>query len=1853
MHYIPKLSKMSYYDPLPADEPSVSFRCIDTALATEIDPDETYTKDNEKDIHSKIIGSKIALTHRKNKHEKDIAEGKHHKVQAADKDGEKRRSQPALKIEREGNIHDALYNACLAGHLDIVTDILHKHYTTLMPDEHGQTPLFAACIGDQGDIVTYLVQCGYDVNHQDNEGKTPLHVAFECGNTKIARLLYKNFDACVKLRDAQNWTPFHAAVDRGYHSASKVLLKEFFSQDIIDCEVSWIQLHAACFENNMQKVQILVENNADVNHVSSIGYTALLIACKHKNMGMVKYLLEHGAGQTINNVSVEGFSSLTVACAMGSVDLTEILLDNGADPNIRAARNRTAYHAAVISNNSAVLQYLLARSSARTVDVNNMDTQGETCLHHAVHERNLEIVTVLLEAEADPNCLNHRCFTPLHLAIHRDEKIIVQALLAHKANPNIGDADGDACLQLAIIKRRETMVPMLLDAGANIHATDNDGDTILHLAVYKDCSKQTLQILIDRGVALDAVNNQRTETPLLLACSKAQAQSVGVLLDAGANPNICDKDDESCLHWAVNKGCDDEVLQELIDHGAHLDALDLKCRTPLRLAFSRRSLSTMKVLMKAGADPNIPDQDGDTTLHNAIHTRDSIKTFQALIDHGANIDAVNNASMTPLVLASLDKQMDTIKFLLHAGADSSIPDKDGDTILHLGIHKRWSKEKLQVLVDHGAHLNGINKKGHTPLVLACIDRQIDTLQLLLNAGADSSIPDADGDTVAHYAIYKDWSKESLQALVDCGICLNCVNKKGQTALVLACCDRQTDSVKVLLEAGADPNIADADGDNALHNAIYKKCSKEIVQVLADCVTHIDALNNEQQSALMIACGKENIDAVQVLLSARADPHLVDKAKNNCLHIAVNKGNLQIVHAILSGHIDVNAQNNQQYTALFVACAKNNTRIAKYLIQKGADVNITNERNSSPLHVAIARNALDLCDDLLKHGANINLKGKDAMSPLHTAVRQGSDDAVQLLLQHGPDVNAEDRVQDTPLHVACRKGDNSKAIILLQNGAETKCKNLEGCTPFYYAVTECNRATVEAFVNHDPAVLNVEIYSGGTVLQYYCSKGNSNMVKWLVDHGADMDKICAEGNALVAALDNGHKNIVFMLIEAGADVSRSPVSSHLGFVDRIYQQRHLHMNLLEHLICSEKCSISLTAVNENHETFFFQACKDEAMEVVQMLLDCKHDIGMNICNKFGKHPVSILCEGVAKPESESIALLSMLLQSGRYVDVNISDLEHRTPLHMACQMGSLMMANMLLQTSKSSVNTEDAMGRTPLHFANTADLVKLLIRFGADVNKCDHLGQTPLLFHCQQGNSEAASTLITSLRGNISSCDHMGRTVAHLCTASKTMDILLKHITDIDINTTDINGQTPLHIAVWNGDPAGTELLLEHVADPNVRDKNNLCPVHLAADTSCWELLIDHMADTAVKSVCGYSAEDMKHWHEEVKSMEHKEVWHDIIHEGHHALENIMQMPYIGFIETNKHHQEESTCIHDELKSFMVRLSEEVQKVDPLLEFDAVFSGSVNEGTQVGMPDTADFICILPQISEMLQPPQYPTFSKLNITLNMKPDLDRDRLAFVDCNGCVNAQLLSRKFHGALQQALSVPAIWSEFSRFYRLPATSDSTSDISKVKLIWHGNVFKWVSISVNILPGIVFPDWQPSWCEARMVLKDSQCCIVARDIVHAPESQRPYLFQLSFFDSEAEMFRQMAPQLKAGFKLAKLMREPSICHSLVHKGLQMDPASTFLSSYMLKTVTFYLHDENQEDPNKSHVTDDTLPAIVFAQRIYAHLEDVLKRNFLGMYTIPEYNILSDHFRNLPNSLEMAQAYCSNIRNLLKENPKK
>ena len=200
------------------------------------------------------------------------------------------------RVEREGNIYDKLCNACLKGQVSIVKCILKTHngILTLTPDEHGQTPVYAACLGNHTDIIEVLISFGFDVNHQDKEGKTPLHRTFENNDPDFAKILITQFCANTEVRDAQNWTPLHTAIDRGYFNYSHDLNCKYFHEDV-GTEVTWLQLHAACFKGKKQDVQVLLDSNTDINHVSSAGYTPLHIAVTKNNTDLVTLLVDQNA----------------------------------------------------------------------------------------------------------------------------------------------------------------------------------------------------------------------------------------------------------------------------------------------------------------------------------------------------------------------------------------------------------------------------------------------------------------------------------------------------------------------------------------------------------------------------------------------------------------------------------------------------------------------------------------------------------------------------------------------------------------------------------------------------------------------------------------------------------------------------------------------------------------------------------------------------------------------------------------------------------------------------------------------------------------------------------------------------------------------------------------------------------------------------------------------------------------------------------------------------------------------------------------------------------------------------------------------------------------------------------------------------------------------------------------------------------------------------------------------------------------------------------------------------------------------------------------------------------------------
>ncbi len=117
--------------------------------------------------------------------------------------------------------------------------------------------------------------------------------------------------------------------------------------------------------------------------------------------------------------------------------------------------------------------------------------------------------------------------------------------------------------------------------------------------------------------------------------------------------------------------------------------------------------------LRAGHDPNSPDQHGWIALHRAA-LKNRVKVIKVLIEHGSSLTALGTDGWMPLHLATVSASLDAVRTLLEAGADTNAQSEFGDTPLHLSIISQNPKI-VRLLLEGGADPSVKNEKGLTPV----------------------------------------------------------------------------------------------------------------------------------------------------------------------------------------------------------------------------------------------------------------------------------------------------------------------------------------------------------------------------------------------------------------------------------------------------------------------------------------------------------------------------------------------------------------------------------------------------------------------------------------------------------------------------------------------------------------------------------------------------------------------------------------------------------------------------------------------------------------------------------------------------------------------------------------------------------------------------------------------------------------------------------------------------------------------------------------------------------------------------------------------------------------------------------
>jgi ankyrin repeat protein len=435
---------------------------------------------------------------------------------------------------------------------------------------------------------------------------------------------------------------------------------------------------------------------------------------------------------------------------------------------------------------------------AAGADANDAEGDGTSALLWAVYQSSPELVALLLASGADPNLANGFGVTPLLQASRYGDAELMRALLA-----------GGADAALAV----------------------RDGETPL-MAAARSGSVAAVQLLLEHGSDPNAAETVEGQTALMWAAAEGHLDVVDSLLQAGADPNQKARTSEltkrsmrtdfpsggfTALMWAARNG-EEAMVRRLVAAGADVNLTNGDGATALMLAIVNDRYDMAATLLELGADAN------DGSLWHAIEMRDAPTDWRARDGSRLRNDHPNRLT-----------GLDLIERLLAAGAD---PNKPFTGQLH------------------NASMCCDTKGSGTPLFRAAVAADVDALRLLIAHGADVewTLPVVEGAPPMPFG--DNSGLTPLMVAVNGGKGLLMAGGPGDIRENKIGVFREpgnrdpADAVKVLLEAGANPNAVNPRGDTALHIAAHDGRLGPLRELVAGGAD-VNARNSAGQTALEV------------------------------------------------------------------------------------------------------------------------------------------------------------------------------------------------------------------------------------------------------------------------------------------------------------------------------------------------------------------------------------------------------------------------------------------------------------------------------------------------------------------------------------------------------------------------------------------------------------------------------------------------------------------------------------------------------------------------------------------------------------------------------------------------------------------------------------------------------------------------------------------------------------------------------------------------------------------------------------------------------------------------------------------
>jgi len=281
--------------------------------------------------------------------------------------------------------------------------------------------------------------------------------------------------------------------------------------------------------------------------------------------------------------------------------------------------------------------------------------------------------------------------TPLHYAALEGNVELIHYFIARGAKLEVQNAEMKTSLHLAAINDRKEAVSVLLKRGAAIETRDDYGRTAFILCARERGQAATGRVLIEAGADVNAVDKFGS-TALELAAWRGKAEFVDLLLEKGAKLAEGGRSWGGLLSQSAEKGLAN-LFRRLTEGGQDLKAVDPSGVWVLHSAAAGGSAEIVGLLLEKGFDPGKSDRYGWTPLHYA--SRDGrTDAARILIEKGAPLDSRTIIGQTAYNVALERKMESTAGLLAEKGADKSdirFPILEGD---YLGQKPPGDKPEL-------------------------------------------------------------------------------------------------------------------------------------------------------------------------------------------------------------------------------------------------------------------------------------------------------------------------------------------------------------------------------------------------------------------------------------------------------------------------------------------------------------------------------------------------------------------------------------------------------------------------------------------------------------------------------------------------------------------------------------------------------------------------------------------------------------------------------------------------------------------------------------------------------------------------------------------------------------------------------------------------------------------------------------------------------------------------------------------------------------------------------------------------------------------------------------------------------